>query len=108
MFLALAIRLLALPLTALLLLFELPGVVLGGLPLPLRFSPVAERLVDFIGAGGEVEVEPGELALVAAAEPGEGGLLSVVLGLESGEEGLSAFGAELDEPPNILLNSRPP
>lgn len=98
MFLALAMRLLALPLTPLLLLLD-AAPVLGGLPLPLRFSPMAGWSGDLVGMGEEAS--PG----LADASSGEGDLLEAELG---GDELLSAFGEELDEPPNILLNSRPP
>lgn len=105
-FLALAIKLLALLLTPLLRLLAPTAPVLGGLPLPLRFSPVATWSVVLMGAG---EVPGGELepSNLAEALSGEGDLLPVDLAADSGDVG-SAFCEALDEPPNILLNSRPP
>ena len=95
-------RLLAFPLTPLLLLFGVAE-VLGGLPLPLRFSPVVTCSACLDVEIGEAPPEPFSAAPPGDSGEGEGDLLSVlVLGL------LSAFGEEPDEPPNILLNSRPP
>lgn len=80
--------------------------MLGGLPLPLRFSPVVTCSAFLVGMG-EAPSEPFSAAPPGDSGEGEGDLLSVledaaVLGL------VSAFGEEPDEPPNILLNSRPP
>ena len=100
-FFALASRLLALPLTPPLRRFfcsaELPEA--GGLPFPLRFSPLAAWSLVLTGAGGE----PSDRV------SGEGDLLPVVVSPPpSGSDALlSGFAPEEEPPPNILL-SRPP
>lgn len=76
--------------------------------MPLRFSPVV-TCSAFLVEMGEAPPEPFSAAPPGDSGDGDGDVLSVfefedevVLGL------LSAFGEEPDEPPNILLNSRPP
>lgn len=100
-------RLLAFPLTPLLLLLGVAE-VLGGLPLPLRFSPVVTCSAFLVGIG-EAPPEPFSAAPPGDSGEGDGDFVSV-LGLEDAVVLglLSAFGEEPDEPPNILLNSRPP
>lgn len=110
-FLAWAIRLLALPLTPLLRRFfcsaELPA--FGGLPLPLRFSPLAAWFVILTGDGEERSDAPESflsgddesLAVLALGAP--------EVGLETESTSvLSDFKPpELEPEPNILF-SRPP
>jgi hypothetical protein len=110
-FLAWAIRLLALPLTPLLRRFfcsaELPA--FGGLPLPLRFSPLAAWSEVLTGDGEERSALPEE------SLSGDGDLLPALSfgALEAGlgaelASGFSGFEApELELTPNILF-SRPP
>jgi hypothetical protein len=107
-FLAWAIRLLALPLTPVLRRFfcsaELPA--LGGLPLPLRFSPLAAWSEDLTGDGEERSAPPCSLS-------GDGDLLSSLsFGAPDGVSETapaSVFsGFEppvLELPPNILFSS---
>ena len=92
-FLALAMRLLALEPTPLLLRFfsASPGLP-GGLPLPLRFSPLAAWSLVL---GGQADA-PSDLL-----ESGEGDFLSV------SEASVAESGLEEEPPPNILF-SRPP
>lgn len=92
--LAEAIKLLALLPTPLLLRFfsESALCLPGGLPLPLRFSPLTTWSVGF--------VEPVEVGLASTLGSGDGGLLPDF------ESELSAESDLL--PPNILFNSRPP
>lgn len=102
MFLALAMRLLAFPLTPLLLLLG-AAPVLGGLPFPLRFSPIAGWSVALVGMG-----EDPFPVLADGFSFGDLGSDLELAEAELGGEVLSVLGEEPDEPPNILLNSRPP
>ena len=76
-----------------------------GLPLPLRFSPLAAWLVGFVAVLGVLLVVPLDVAVVSALGSGEGDFLSV-LGESSVELVLES--GLFEPPPNILFNSRPP